>query len=1210
MCDETWDVHPTCNGAVIVEFGYKRICNQMRTITVLVGNAFRVASVSQKETPAGYNGQALFNITLQSKEKDFPVPYANRQGQQDWTFTDLLKESRTWLSPRDETLKSLMSKMMKLHENCSTTCITCNGQSLKHITVENLLVANKNSELEKGGAFFSEGVKASKAKKICKGNEVIIPEGDTHQMLQESLISTNETLGGRKDGTKKHGQTSNQESTTAFSKDREGEAGIVEGSDAPTEMSKILSFLGKIDERLGHLERRSAVYASPKRAKISDARADSDDELDDAQANSKKVAHSHRAVNRPQEVAAILRQSRFKEIQRLGEVRFDAAAQDNMEFRFRWILIFWLASMDETTDWVTVVSEMIRDNPSSRGQFFWQATSTLKYTVQLQSLVKVNADIDFGECHKLRLAKAQTLLDAALLLCTPNDGHFELETQILLHVKGFNYVQLMQSQAYFKASTAVRTAIASFVELTMEDQDLNDCRLDKHRKRKKSSGAAPNKGGEKLQRQLAVEGLRSVIFVSRISHPNSLKVLSSEQPSPGHKHAMSRLSQNPDILNIMNGTAFDALEGRLPPKVKVKMHDKTHAKEFAYSLCQSICNEIKSAYGSIGAEGVDKAVLPCHVIRSLCPGATENSANFFRSTKRSFRFLLHVMMSILCYKKVTCHAAEKNAQAEILSFDPNVCLSEFGLKLWLWSNVKGQSQPQGAISAAIGKVPRWKHDVCSNQLWQVWATTMKAIFDSETSLEAATWPLVCADGLSQNNFLGGTKNNFSLVSLGSTLGKETSKERRDGASSNGAKRSRQEVLNEGLNPNSQRNGKTTSAGVHAPKSQKEKGVPTVLSTAIGHVPFSLLGTLLGTLPKLGALDGKHEEYVEILKTANVKTLEDVGEMFAKGMLRNTCTTSPFPAELRKALVEVFLLSTERRDSCPLDASNNGGEGFKFDGLHNGKMTSADVHALESQEGGGLSVVLSTASGHVPFSLLGTLLGTLPKLGALDGKHEEYVEILKTANVETLEDVGEMFAKGMLTDTCTTSPFPAELRIALVSVFLLKHTMTKISASEEHAKHLNPGAIQSNMDLWYNLVCNDRVSNPALCSDNLRQFQEHLRLVLPRSVCAIPGDKRTLQFNLEDESSKDFFGSLATDRATVIGTPSTILKHRCISPQPTSSSSSSIKPINAGTESHDEQVSTRIAPVVFDGMARYFSKRALSMQQTAVKQNLARTFENS
>jgi len=177
-----------------------------------------------------------------------------------------------------------------------------------------------------------------------------------------------------------------------------------------------------------------------------------------------------------------------------------------------------------------------------------------------------------------------------------------------------------------------------------------------------------------------------------------------------------------------------------------------------------------------------------------------------------------------------------------------------------------------------------------------------------------------------------------------------------------------------------------------------------------------------------------------------------------------------------------------------------------------------------------------------------------------------------------------------------------------------------------------------MDLWYNLVCNDRVSNPALCSDNLRQFQEHLRLVLPRSVCAIPGDKRTLQFNLEDESSKDFFGSLATDRATVVGTPSTILKHRCISPQPTSSSSSPTPdthsvlhtflpelmaclktnknllgegvPINAGTESHDEQVSTRIAPVVFDGLARFSSKRALSMQQTAVKQNLARTFENS
>jgi len=1200
----------------------------MRTLTVLVGNAFRVASVSHKETPAG-NGQALFNITLPSKEKEFPVPYANRQGQQDWTYTDLLKESRTWVSPHDETLKSLMSKIMKLHENCSAACITCNGKSLKHITVENLLVANKNSELEKNGAFFSEGVKTSKAKKICKGNEVIIPEEDGHQTLQESLISTNETHGDRKDGTKEQRQTSSQAPTPrTFNKNREAEAGIGEGSDGPTEYSKILSYLETIDERLSHLERGSA---SPKRKRRLDVRADSDDELDDAQANSKKVAHSHRAVNRSQEVGAILRQTRFKQIQRFGEVRFDAAAQDNMEFRLRWILIFWLVSKDETTDWVTVVSEMIRDNPSSRGPIFGQATSTLKYTVQLQSLVKVNADIDVGECSQLRLAKAQTLLDSALLSCTSNVGHFELEAQIILHVKGLNYVVLMQSQAYLKASTAVRTAIESFVNLTMEDQDLNDCRLDKHRKRKKSSGAAPSKSGEKLMRQLAVEGMRSVILVSRISHPNSLKVLSSEQPSPGHKRAMFRLSQNPDLLNMMNGTAVDALRGRLTPQVKVKMRDETHAKEFAGQLCQIICNEIKSAYVPIGAEGVDKAVLPCHVIRSLCPGAMENSANYFRATKRSFRFLLSVMMSILCYKKVTCHAAEKNAQAEILNFDPNVCLSEYGLKLWSWSNVKGQSQPQGTISAAIGKAPRWKHDVCSNQLWQVWATTMKAIFESETSLKAATWPLVCADGLSQNDVLEGTINNVFSASRASTLGKDADEERRECASQNGATKSRQEG-------DSQRNGKTTRVGVHPSGSQNEKELQTLLSAASGHVPLSWLGTLLGTLPKLGANDKKHEEYLEILKKAKVETLEDVCEMFSKGLLRDSCTTSPFPAELRKALVSVFVQSTERHDSCLLDASNNGEERLKFDGLHNGKTTSADVHASGSQNREEFSAVLSTASGRVPFSLLETLRGTLRKLGALDGKHDEYLEILKTAKVQTLEDVGEMFVNGMLSDKCTTSPIPAELRIPLVSVFLLNHTMTKISSSEGHAKHLSPGAIQSNIDLLYNIVCNDRVSNPALCSDNLRQFQEHLRLVLPRSVCAMPCNTRKLQFSLEVESPKDFFGSLATNRDTVLGTPSTILKRRCISLQTTSPSSRGIPvtisepisylpqtianqssheklvgegvPTNAGTESHDEQGFQSRAPDILNSAARLSSKRALSMQKNAIRQNLTTRFENS
>jgi len=235
----------------------------MRTLTVLVGNAFRVASVSHKETPGG-NGQALFNITLQAKGKDFPVPYANRQGQQDWTYTDLLKESRTWVSPHEETLKSLMSRMMKLHEKCSTACITCNGKSLNHITVENLLMANKNSELETNGAFFSEGVKTSKAKKIYKGNEVIIPEGDAHETLQESLISTNETNGDRKDrkkerasaggGQERNRQTSKQKPTAGtLSEDREGEAGIIEGSAGPTELSKILSFLETIDERLSHL---------------------------------------------------------------------------------------------------------------------------------------------------------------------------------------------------------------------------------------------------------------------------------------------------------------------------------------------------------------------------------------------------------------------------------------------------------------------------------------------------------------------------------------------------------------------------------------------------------------------------------------------------------------------------------------------------------------------------------------------------------------------------------------------------------------------------------------------------------------------------------------------------------------------------------------------------------------------------------------------
>jgi len=170
----------------------------MSTILVLVGNKHHVADVSKKQTGTD---QALiasvFDITLQNNKNGDGRPYANRENNQDWTFEELAKESRTFVSPEPETFNSLLRKIKDLHSKCVNTCITCNGNRLQHVDATNLLSANKNNALELESAFFSKGFKNEKPPmKICKGNYVMIPENShsaTLMQILESKVGKGET---------------------------------------------------------------------------------------------------------------------------------------------------------------------------------------------------------------------------------------------------------------------------------------------------------------------------------------------------------------------------------------------------------------------------------------------------------------------------------------------------------------------------------------------------------------------------------------------------------------------------------------------------------------------------------------------------------------------------------------------------------------------------------------------------------------------------------------------------------------------------------------------------------------------------------------------------------------------------------------------------------------------------------------------------------
>jgi len=679
-------------------------------------------------------------------------------------------------------------------------------------------------------------------------------------------------------------------------------------------------------------------FGSPRRKrKEEDVHEDSDEELDAAQAHNNQLAHTLRVINQSQEIAAILRQSRFRQIKKSGNIRFDSAATQTMEFRLRFVLIFWLISMDKETDWVAVVSEMFLENTSSQGQLKLPATSW-RYTVKLQSLVTVNAETNSIGSSGNQLTNAQNLLNSAISSCNSTDGHFALEEIILTKVQDLNYLQLMQSQEYIKATEAIRSTVTSSVQSTLHDASINDLRLVARQKRKKSSGTAPNKSGEKLQMQLSANGMNSVILVSAKGNPTSLKVLSSALPSAGQKSSMVRLSNNQDLMNLVNGSAVNALSGRPQANVKVDRHmqvtlDHHTLSEYASTLCRKIHDEIKVAQLLNAVEGVEHTILPCHVIRSLCPGATQNMSTYFRRRARNLRFLMSVMISILSHQKVTIQVADKKTQSEILSIPSKCGLSEFCLSVW----AVVQPCMEEIDSAATGEqsrnvnVPQSQHDVCSNQNWKNWAEQMRTIFDSKSSLTSAIWPDLEQDTASHNN------SHLSPPHMSENRRRneeERARKRREGkggeSDSQGTymgARMRSpdpsaDVVEYAIQ-NAKRH-KSQNALLNVSKlkifrilSTVESGVESLeklrtapvegsaeLQTEVDDV--SLLDALKTTMQNQGILHTSIAEYVQMLTTLEISTFAHLGNVFARGWLEDESITSPLPVELRLALVSLWL----------------------------------------------------------------------------------------------------------------------------------------------------------------------------------------------------------------------------------------------------------------------------------------------------------------